>query len=332
MNYQINDAQYQQFLNEMKSMEPVAGNGLGIEFFKFEKDVSRTYVFRPLVSKIPNKLSCMVKNSTHYGFYNPNTGRNGAFPCLTDFGLACPLCYRVQQMKGSVDVQVQTKASELEPVEGFFMYVKDMNTNKIGVLQFSGKRAYTAFANKFNELFLEGFRDPGNPSQGVVLQINKSGSKATVNFSVAVIHKNHSLSPEEINYFNQLPPLTEIRGSYSIQDYEKILRGEKFGQEAQVSSIPQTIQQQTVQQPVQPFYNYGAPASQPNQQPITGAPVFQYSQPIGTGNPTPQFNQQPNTGFPPVQQNPAPMSFPNPAGGNQAPTVEELQRMLNSGK
>jgi len=223
------DQELLQFEKELDKSKPVGKNGAnGVKFFKFEKNIDKDYIFRPLPSKIPGRLLQFEAVKVHYNFQNPNKGRNGAFPCLKTWGKQCPLCDRVSEMEMSLDNETQSKAQQLKANEGYLMYAVNYKTKEVGCLQFYGKLAHQSIGNKFKEVFVEGNRDYSNLDKGIVLQISKRGSQYKVEYTAMVIRKDHKVEDEFIDSWNQFPPINEIYGVYTPDNYENVLKGKKF--------------------------------------------------------------------------------------------------------
>lgn len=331
MNYQPpQDPFITQLDREIEEIKPVSTSTERVEFFKFEKDKTKTYYFRPLPSKVPGKFFPIEKVLIHYNFANPNTGKNGAFPCLSMWGISCPLCDHVHRMENSPDFEIKVKAEQFRASEGYIMYVKDMHINKIGALQFYGKLAYQAFSNKIREIVVEGNKDFTNPLKGVIFQINKSGSGASTSYSIAVVDRTHSLTNEEMKYFEQLEPINERYGKYTQEEYMCVLKGVKFGQDKGTNSNNKSPSQYGSNnykvpelEPLPPQFN--TPVQQPLQQ--------QYA---SNNYSPPQQQRQVPPWEVPVTNNTSPPqpSFPNPQmvkAENNIPSAEDLERMLSGG-
>lgn len=352
-----------QFESEATKLKPTPGPGGGMKFFKFEPNVNKSYYLRVFPSKIPGRLLPMEKILIHYNFMNPNTEKNGAFPCLSMWGLPCPLCRRTHEMKASTNFEIQAKAEDYMPVEGFYMYAQNMETNELGIWQFSGARAYDAFITKFKEFYMEQYRDFMNPVGGAVLRVDRSGQKAQTKYVIMAIQKGVNLSPELFKLYESFENiLDQAYGKYTPDDYEKVLQGVKFehGQKDQnQGQQPYQMNTQPQQQPMmslppnqgQPF-QYGGQPMNPNQgyQPPSSNPpqmtpnTFPNQGPNMMMNPSLTPGVTPSTAPNPSPMNPGqtppwmgqspisnqPSSFPNPSmpNNNEVPTVEQLKTML----
>lgn len=230
-------------------MEGASNRRDKIPFFKFQKDVNKTYYFRPLPTKTEGKLMPVVKISSHYNLYNPNTEKNGAFPCLRDHGLQCPICDAIEQIMMSDNFEKQALAEEMIANPTYYMYAINCETNELGCLTFNGVRSAEAILGKFKEIMIETGKTGAELEDGVILRIDKSGSKQNTKYQVAVAQRNTPMPASYQPAYANLEPLINIMGQYTSEDYHKILRGEKT---EQVDARKNTLFDiPTPQQPVQ---------------------------------------------------------------------------------
>lgn len=351
MNYQNTNPLYEQMQKEIEKMAPKSQASERLPFYKFDPNASKTYYFRPLPSRIPGRLMPVEEMFVHYNFHNPNTERNGAFPCLSMFGLPCPLCEVVKQMKASTDPEAQAKAADFEATQSHYMYVLNMQEGKLGVLNFGGKRAFEAITGKFKEIVVENGITGAELDKGVVLQIDKTGAKQTTKYNVMVCERNHVLPQDMMAQFNDQVPLNEVYGKYTPDNYMKVLRGEKFETQSDAANKPAPAYQQFTpapQQQAQPTYQAPAQPQQPAYQPPVTPQQQTYQAPVQPAQPAyqapvpsaqpyqpptqpaqsqPAYQPQQTQAYVPPTA-PAPQSYPNPNAGAPVPSIEELQRML----
>lgn len=335
--YGNTDPQLEVLRREIEGLQPVYPDSGKIKIFKFETNVDKSYFHRPLPSKIPGKLMPIEKVLTHYKFHNPNTDKPGGFSCLTMFGLPCPLCMRVEEMRSSGNPEMAALADEMMAKEKYSMPTINMETNEIGVLQFSGKKALEAFTNKFVETKVEMGSMGTDLNNGVVFQIDKSGTRQTLNFNIMIRERAHKLTENQIVEYNELAPTNEAGGKYTTEDYYKVLKNEKFGEQSNkasgsiqpdpamtVNTAPQTQYQQPVNPAPQPTYQQQQPIPQV-QQPVTApaqpVPQTQYQQPVSTQSVNPVTTNTPTQTFPNTNQQ-----------VQSTPSVEDIQKMLGDKK
>lgn len=318
-------------------------SGAGIPYFKFDSgDEPKTYYFRPLPSKIPGKHTPICKSKLHWKFLDPNTNKDGKFPCLSLWGEECPFCKYLEVTKQKIAALGGASEAEMERIkkmeanEGYLMYVVNMEDGKIGYLQFHAKKAFDAFNNKFTELIAETGAIGTDPTNGVVFKITKSGSYSTLNYQIITSARGHALNAEQMMTYNALPDLmTAGVGRYTQAECQKVLNGVPITNRQYPTpklTAPQgsnnliadnsTVAAQQSAQTQQPAYQQPMPQAQVVEtvvaQPVAAQPA-QQAAPVQTQPVQPTMPQ-------------GPQSFPNPnAAGQPQPSVEDIHRMIGGG-